>query len=108
MRLQGPAKRIAIAVAALVVLVAVAVGIAVWRYGASNDADKEALGLAQTQFFAQQVRTDVTDEGGIADAYASDADPADLVDLAGVKKSLFRTLNSLKESPGLSEDEARS
>jgi len=106
MRLQGPAKRIAIAVAALVVLVALAVGIAVWRYGASNDADKEALGLAQTQFLAQQVRTDVTDEGGIADAYASDADPADLVDLARVKKSLSQTLHALKESPGLGADEA--
>ncbi|HEV7401043.1 MAG TPA: hypothetical protein VGN84_12360, partial [Solirubrobacterales bacterium] len=106
MRLQGPAKRIAIAVTALVVLVAVAVGIAVWRYGASNDADKKALGLAQTQFLAQQVRTDVTDEGGVADAYASDGDPADLADLARVKKSLFKVLHSLKESPGLGAEEA--
>src|SRR3977135_394381 len=106
MRLQGPAKRIAIAVAALVTLVALAVGIAVWRYGAANDAEKEALGLAQTQFFAQQVRTDVTDEGGIADAYASDGNTADLADLARVKKSLFQALNSLKKSPGLSVGES--
>ncbi|HSS04892.1 MAG TPA: hypothetical protein VLK89_06870, partial [Solirubrobacterales bacterium] len=93
MRLQGPAKRIAIAVTALVILVAVAVGIAVWRYGAANDANKEALVLAEAQFYAQQVRTDITDEGGIADAYASDEDPADLVDLAKVKKSLAKALD---------------
>ncbi|HKB50887.1 MAG TPA: hypothetical protein VKC63_05600, partial [Solirubrobacterales bacterium] len=91
-RLQGPAKRIAVAVTALVILVAVAVGIAVWRYSAANDADKEALGLAQTQFFAQQVRTDITDEGGIADAYAGDGNPADLADLSRVKKSLSQAL----------------
>src|SRR3954454_7948411 len=106
MRLQGPAKRIAIAAAAVVVLVALAVGIAVWRYGASNDADKEALGLAQTQFLAQQVRTDVTDEGGVADAYGGDADPADLADLAQVKKSLSQTLHALRGSPGLDAGEA--
>ncbi|HEY0392629.1 MAG TPA: methyl-accepting chemotaxis protein, partial [Solirubrobacterales bacterium] len=105
-RLQGPAKRIAVAVTALVLLVALAVGIAVWRYGAANDADKEALAESQTQFLAQQVRTDITDEGGIADAYGGDADPADLADLAQVKKSLFQSLNSLKESPGLDAGEA--
>src|SRR5438128_11412675 len=104
MELQGPAKRIAIAVTALVILVAVAVGIAVWRYGASNDADREALNLAQTQFLAQQVRTDVTDEGGIADAYGGDADPADLADLAQVKKSLAQTLAALRKSPGLGDE----
>jgi methyl-accepting chemotaxis protein len=105
-RLQGPAKRIAIAVTALVILVALAVGIAIWRYGAANSADKEALGLAQAQFFAQQVRTDVTDEGGIGDAYASDGNPADLGDLARVKRSLHQALNSLKQSSGLDSGEA--
>jgi hypothetical protein len=69
-RLQGPARRIAVAVTALVILVAFAVGIAIWRYSAANDANKEALQVSQAQFYAQQVRTDVTDEGGIADAYA--------------------------------------
>src|ERR1700704_461855 len=105
-RWDTPADRLTILIAVVVLLFVSAVVVSLVRYEDSRSADRKALDESQTQFFAQQVRTDVTDEGGIADAYASDADPADLVDLAGVKKSLFRTLNSLKESPGLSEDEA--
>jgi methyl-accepting chemotaxis protein len=97
-RLQGPARRIAIAISALVILVALAVGLAIWRYEAANDAHKEALAVAQAQFFGQQVRTNVTDEGGSADAYGGDADPADLVDLAGIKKQLRQALASLRHS----------
>ena len=105
-RLQGPAKRIAIAIGVLVVLVVVAVGLAIVRYGDSRNADRKALDESQTQFFAQQVRTDITDEGGIGDAYGGDANPADLADLARVKRSLSQALRSLKESSGLSADEA--
>ncbi len=100
-RLEGPARRIAVAIVALVALVALAVGIAIWRYGVAISADKEARGLAQTQFFAQQVRTDLTDEGGIVDAYASDANPSDLTELARDKRSLAAALLSLKRSDGL-------
>jgi methyl-accepting chemotaxis protein len=105
-RLQGPARRIAIAVGILVVLVVVAVGFAIVRYSESRDADRKALDEAQTQFFAQQVRTDVTDEGGIADAYGSDGEPSDLADLSRAKRSLGEALRSLKESPGLQDTEA--
>ena len=107
-RLQGPARRIAVAIGILVVLVVLAVGIAIVRYGDSRSADNEALAESQTQFFAQQVRTDITDEGGIADAYGGDADPADLADLEKVKRSLTQALHSLKESPGLEPDERAS
>src|SRR5258708_7451949 len=97
-RLPGPAKRIAAAVAVLVILLAVAVGVAIWRYNDAVKTDRVALGLAQTQFFAQQVRTNVTDEGGIADSYGGDARQADLADLANVKASLAESLRALKQS----------
>lgn len=105
-RLQGPARRIAVAVAALVLLVTLAVGIAVWRYGAAIDSGKEARGLAEAQFHAQQVRTAITDEGGTADAYGGDADPADLADLATIKKSLAQALESLQQSSTLGAEGA--
>jgi methyl-accepting chemotaxis protein len=101
-RLAGPTKRIALAIAVLVMLLAAAVGIAIWRYSDAIDKNKTALGLAQTQFYAQQVRTDVTDEGGVADAYAGDANRADLADLAQIKASLAQALGSLERSRGLS------
>ncbi|HEY2141066.1 MAG TPA: hypothetical protein VGG98_03270, partial [Solirubrobacteraceae bacterium] len=101
-RLAGPAKRIAVAIAVLVVLLAVAVGVAIWRYGDALNSDKTALNLAQTQFFAQQVRTDVTDEGGVVDAYGGDANRADLADLAQIKTNLNGVLRSLKDSTRLS------
>jgi methyl-accepting chemotaxis protein len=86
-------------------MVALAVGIAIVRYGDSRSADNKALAESQTQFLAQQVRTDVTDEGGIADAYGGDGDPADLTDLENVKRHLTQALHDLKESPGLGADE---
>ena len=96
-----PADRLTILIAVVVLLFAAAILVALVRYEDSRNADRQALNESQTQFFAQQVRTDITDEGGIADAYAGDGNPADLVDLARVKKSLFQALNSLKKSPGL-------
>src|SRR3977135_2608382 len=103
---ENPAHRLAILIAVVVLLFAAAVVIALVRYEDSRSADRTALDESQTQFFAQQVRTDVTDEGGIADAYASDGNTADLADLALVKKSLFQALSSLKKSSGLSVGEA--
>jgi methyl-accepting chemotaxis protein len=105
-RLQGPARRIAVAITALVVLVALAAGIAVWRYGAAIDSETEARGLAEAQFYSQQVRTEITDEGGVADAYGGDADPADLADLAAIKKSLAEALAALQRSSVLGPEEA--
>ncbi|MGH2939799.1 MAG: hypothetical protein ACRDPE_16940, partial [Solirubrobacterales bacterium] len=106
MRLQGPAKRIAVAITALVILVALAVGIAIWRYSVANDAHSEALSVAQAQFYGQQIRTTITDEGGTADAYGGDADPADLSDLAGIKQEFRQALDSLRHSAGLDAGDA--
>src|SRR5882757_749727 len=103
---ETPADRLTILIAVVVLLFAAAVVIALVRYEDSRSADRQALDEAQTQFYAQQIRTDVTDEGGIADAYASDGDSADLADLAKVKKSLAEALESLKSSPGLGTEEA--
>src|SRR4051794_15517543 len=100
-RLAGPAKRIAVAIAVLVALLAVAVGVAIWRYSEAIAKDQQALGLAQTQFFAQQMRTGVTDEGGVADAYGGDGDRADLADLAQIKANLKQALVSLEQSKGI-------
>ena len=105
MRLQGPAKRIAVAIAALVILVALAVGIAIWRYSVAN-APTTKRSVAQAQFYGQQVRTDVTDEGGIADAYGGDGDPADLSALARVKEEFGQALDSLRHSAGLDAGDA--
>src|ERR1700760_1357292 len=89
---ETPADRLTILIAVVVILFMAAVAIALVRYEDSRNADSQALDESQTQFYAQQVRTDVTDEGGIADAYGGDADPADLADLARVKKSLAQAL----------------
>ena len=93
----GPARRIAAAIAGLVVLVAVAVGLAVWRYGVSRASDRDALNTSQTQLVAQQARTAITDEGGLVDAYASDKDPADLRELAGVKRDFGAAVQALHQ-----------
>jgi methyl-accepting chemotaxis protein len=84
-----------------VILVALTVGIAIWRYSVANDAHGEALAVAQAQFYGQQIRTSITDEGGTVDAYGGDGDPADLTDLAGIKTELRQALDSLRRSAGL-------
>ena len=103
---DAPADRLTILIAVVVLLFAAAVTLALVRYEDSRSADRQALNENQTQFFAQEVRTDVTDEGGVADAYGGDGDPADLADLAAVKKSLGEALRELGNSGGLSADEA--
>src|SRR5882757_274492 len=103
---ETPADRLTILIGVVVVLFLAAVVIALVRYEDSRSADRDALGESQTQFYAQQLRTDITDEGGIADAYAGDGDPADLADLAAVKKSLRESLHSLEDSSGLGAGEA--
>jgi hypothetical protein len=103
---EAPADRLTILIGVVVLLFLAAVVVALVRYGDSRSADREALGEGQTQFYAQQVRTDITDEGGIADAYGGDADPADLADLAKAKKSLREALQSLAASSGLGSSEA--
>jgi chromosome segregation ATPase len=105
-RWETPADRLTILIGVVVVLFLAAVVVALVRYEDSRGADRDALDESQTQFYAQQVRTDVTDEGGIADAYGGDGDPADLADLARVKKSLREALHSLEGSAGLGADEA--
>ena len=79
---------------------------AIARYNDSRQADSRALDESQTQLYAQQIRTDITEEGGLADAYGGDADPADLADLNAAKDSLAQALHALKESPGLDPEEA--
>src|SRR5882757_2584813 len=103
---ETPADRLTILIGVVVLLFLAAVVIALVRYEDSRSADRDALSESQTQFYAQQVRTDITDEGGIADAYAGDGDPADLADLAAVKKSLRESLHSLEDSSGLGAGEA--
>jgi methyl-accepting chemotaxis protein len=98
---QAPGDRLVILIGAVVALFMAAVILTVIRYDESRNADRTAINARQTQFFAQQVRTDMTDEGGIANAYAGDRNRADLVDLAQVRRSLAQALRSLKESPGL-------
>src|SRR3954469_23868701 len=103
---EAPADRLTILIGVVVLLFLAAVAIALVRSEDSRNADRDALAESQTQFYAQQVRTDITDEGGIADAYGGDADPADLADLAEVKRSLREALHSLEESSGLGAEEA--
>jgi methyl-accepting chemotaxis protein len=104
-RLQGPVRRIAIAIGILVVLVVGAATLTIVRYGDSRNADTKALNESQDQLLSQEIRTYITAEGGLADAYGGDADPADLADLEKVKRKLTQTLRSLRESPGLDPEE---
>src|SRR3954452_22732605 len=89
---QAPGDRLVILIVAIVVLFLAAVGVAIVRYDQSRSADAKAINERETQFFAQQVRTEVTDEGGVADAYASDGDKADLADLARIRHDLAKAL----------------
>ena len=104
-RLEGPARRIAIAIAVVVALLVAAIAVAIWRYEASRDSDNAALRESQTQLVAQQARTALTDEGGIVSAYASNKDPADLFALQGRRRQLRRALDTLQASDALSAAE---
>jgi methyl-accepting chemotaxis protein len=100
--LEGPARRIAIAMGAILVLLILAVGIAISRFDSADSSYKDALAQDQVALVAQQARTAITDEGGIVDAYGADKDPADLRDLAGVKRDLSQALATLAASSGVS------
>jgi methyl-accepting chemotaxis protein len=104
-QLQGPARKIAIAIGCLVILVIAAAAITISRYNDSLDADNEAIDHAQTHVIAQQIRTDVINEGGRAEAYAADADPVHLDELDEAKRDLDRALSELKASPGFHAEE---
>jgi methyl-accepting chemotaxis protein len=79
----------------VVVLFLIAITVAIWLYEDSRSSDKRALSESQTRVIAQQARTAITDQGGIADAYAADGDPADLVDLRAAKRDLHTSLGTL-------------
>src|SRR5207302_11290500 len=99
--LEGPARPIAAAIAAVILLVSLALGLAVWRYGASKNSANAALRESKTQVLAQKLRTAITDEGGIADGYASDKNPVDLRDLAGVRSDFRAALAGLRRNSAL-------
>jgi methyl-accepting chemotaxis protein len=104
-RLQGPARKIAIAIGFLVVLVIAAALLTISRYNQALDDKTTALNESKDQVLVQEIRTYVTAEGGFADAYGGDADSADLADLEKVKRRLIGALHSLGESPGLDAEE---
>jgi methyl-accepting chemotaxis protein len=101
--LAEPANRLVALIGLVVVLFLVAIAIAVLGYGSSRNADKAAIADVQAQVLAQQARTDITDQGGIADAFAGDGDPADLRDLDSVKADFAKTITALKASSSLSD-----
>jgi hypothetical protein len=80
----------------LVVLLAVAVGVTVWRYGSAVDADHRALAETQVAVAAEQARTALARQGGLADAYGGDKDPADLRDMEEADKELHAALSELR------------
>jgi methyl-accepting chemotaxis protein len=101
LKLDDPGHRLVALIGLVVVLFVIAVGLGISRYSASRDSDKTALRDSQTQLLAQKARTAITDEGGIADAYGGDKDPADLADLQSVKGDLNDAITELKATPGL-------
>src|SRR5258707_624783 len=103
---ETPGNRLVILIGAVVALFVAAVILTVVRYDESRSADRNAINVRQTQFFAQQVRTNVTDEGGVADAYAGDRNAADLSDLDQIRRSLAQSLEALKNSTALVSAEA--
>jgi methyl-accepting chemotaxis protein len=103
--LDDPARRLVALIGLVVVLFIVAVGLGISRYTASRDSDKAALSDSQTQLLAQQARTAITDQGGIADAYGGDRDPSDLADLQSVKQDLTNAIDALKATSGLDATE---
>jgi len=103
---KRPATRVAALIGLVVLLFVIAVALTIGRYGASRDSDSAALRASQIQTLAQQARTAITDEGGIADAYAADKNPVDLTDLATVKDALHRALGELRRSSSLSNARA--
>jgi methyl-accepting chemotaxis protein len=103
---RSPGDRLVILIGTVVVLFMVAVAVTLVRFDQSRTADRGALDARETQFFAQQVRTHITDEAGIANAYGGDRARVDLADLAQVKRELAQALASLKQSRGLKASEA--
>src|SRR3954451_17076876 len=84
----SPGDRLVMLIGAVVVLFAAAVALTLVRYDESRTADRAATTARETQFYAQQIRTNITDEGGTADAYAGDHARGDLVDLEQIKREL--------------------
>jgi methyl-accepting chemotaxis protein len=103
---QELGDRLVILIGAVVALFMVAVTVTAFRYDQSRNADSDALRARHIQILAQQLRTDVTDEGGIANAYAADRDPADLADRTRIKGNLAASLASLRQDSRLGETES--
>ena len=96
-RLRRPSTRLIALLGLVMVLFLTAIGLAIWRYGVSHDSDRRAVEHGEHQLLFQRARTVVTDEGGVADAYASDRDPAHLGRLNAVKGELRAVLQRLKQ-----------
>src|SRR3954451_1676552 len=105
LKLDDPARRLVALIGLVVLLFIAAIALGTSRYQVSHDSAQSALQHSQTQLLAQQARTAITDEGGIADAYGGDKAPADLADLQSVKGDLNDAITELKATPGLSASE---
>src|SRR5256886_16131692 len=101
LKLDDPIRRLMVLIGLVVVLFIAAIALGISRYQGSHDSAQTALQHSQTQLLAQQARTAITDEGGIADAYGGDKNAADLADLEGVKSDLTRVVEQLKSAQGL-------
>src|SRR3954469_2687241 len=101
LKLDDPIRRLMVLIGLVVVLFIAAIALGTSRYQVSHDSAQSALQHSQTQLLAQQARTAITDEGGIADAYGGDKAPADLADLKSVKADLSNVVEQLKSTQGL-------
>jgi methyl-accepting chemotaxis protein len=101
LKLDDPIRRLMILIGLVVVLFIAAIALGTSRYQVSHDSAQAALQHSQTQLLAQQARTAITDEGGIADAYGGDKSPADIADLKRVKADLSNVVEQMKSAQGL-------
>jgi methyl-accepting chemotaxis protein len=103
--LRHPAARLVGLIALVTLLFIAALVVAISQFGASRDSDQSALKESQGQVLAQELRTVLSKEAGLVDAYGGDKDPADLRDLAAARRDFEQASTSLRTHLAEIEDE---
>src|SRR5581483_2311388 len=94
-RLEGRARRVAVAGALIVVLVATAVGVTLWRYGVANSKSHGAVAESQIVPVTEQAKTALQVQATAMQGYAADRDAADIALLHQGQATIRRLLGQL-------------
>jgi methyl-accepting chemotaxis protein len=106
LKLGDPVRRLITLIGLVVVLFATALILSLTGYSSAQRLDEKALQHADNRGQFHAINTETARQGGLADAYAGDKDPADLQELRGVQREFDSAVASLRQSPVLSGAEA--